>query len=152
MKGRKNIPVELKKIRGTYRNDRDSGIVKMNVNLSKLPNPPKWLYGTGLDYYNIEGKKLLSQKRLHEFDLPLFLSICRYITKLEEYAIKEDEATDINEVKSYKKLYDETQNRLRLSMCEFGITQASANKIKGSESEDVELLEFQKKFMNGNNR
>jgi hypothetical protein len=149
--GKRQKPVQLKKLQGTVRKDRDSGkeeIVKAQGSLSKLPPAPKSLKGEGLVYYQEQGGKYLEFGILTDYNLPLFLAICLNMSRLFGYYRKIDKLPDydIDNTLKYQRVINEVEKNLRINMCEFGLTPASIGKITLPKKDGKTQLQ---KFMSG---
>lgn len=129
-KGRRLKPTVIKDLQGTKRPDRDKGLQNLPAtNLVKLPPAPDYLTGHGLRYYNEQGRDYLSAGLLSAYSLPLFLSICQYISRIEIYSELLDKEKDLDQIIKLQRILNDTQKNLRLTMVEFGLTPASIGKI-----------------------
>lgn len=140
--GRKRKPVEIKKIQGTFRKDRDGNTPDLSKKLVSLPNPPKDLRGDGLLYYKNQGPKLLAIGLLTEFSITAFLSMCYILTRLSEITNRLSHVHSVSEEVTLSNLYLNYQRNLRLTLAEFGLTPASAGKVRLFEEKKDELDDF----------
>src|SRR5512138_3254486 len=107
-KGRKQQPVQLKVLNGTYRKDRDSGkLIIENDDNYRLPEPPKILTDEGLKYYKKQGKNYLKLGILNEYNLPLFVSICFLLTRVTSYGRLINECIDVDKLVKYQRLFND---------------------------------------------
>lgn len=125
--------IELKKLQGTYRRDRVVKYPEAEKGLKTLPKPPETLKGMGLEYYLKQGAEYLQMGCLNQFNLPLFLDVCFYISQKEGLSKKIEKARNISDYARYRKLYDDANQRQRLCMVELKLTTV---KIKSKADED----------------
>ena len=71
MTGRKKIPSELKKARGTLRKSRELDNPMEVAKVSGVPNAPKWLSEIGREQYDLVVKQLNDLGMLYQVDLKL---------------------------------------------------------------------------------
>ena len=71
MPGRKKIPTEIKKVRGTLRKDRELENQMEVKRVNGLPVAPKWLSKIGKEQFNIVCDQLNNLNMLYEVDLKL---------------------------------------------------------------------------------
>ena len=71
MTGRKKIPTELKKARGTLRKSRELENPMEVDHVSNLPDTPKWLSEIGKEQYELVVKQLQDLNMLYKVDLKL---------------------------------------------------------------------------------
>ena len=71
MVGRKKIPTELKKARGTLRKSRELDTPMEVDKISKLPSTPKWLSEIGKEQFELVVKQLNDLDMLYKVDLKL---------------------------------------------------------------------------------
>ena len=139
-KGRKKIPDELKKIRGTDQPSRLNNTV-LNMTMNQLPPAPAMLNKHGRKVYKSIGQYLLDVKVLNEVNLAMFAAFCR------EYGIyweAEEGMTELSDrwedsfdrqgnrktVASARQMISKESLRLALKIgVEFGLTPASITKI-----------------------
>ena len=70
-KGRKKIPTELKKARGTLRKSRELDSPMEVEKVGSIPVAPKWLSSIGKEQFNIVVNQLHNLGMLYEIDLKL---------------------------------------------------------------------------------
>jgi len=139
-KGRKKIPDQVKKLRGTDQPSRMSGSDSI-APFPVLPKPPVMLNKHGVKVFKTLGQYLLNIGLLNEMNLMMFSSLCR------EYGIYWEAEENMKTLESrYKTFTDKLGNKkteitaihmiskeaLKLSMkiaVEFGLTPASISKI-----------------------
>ena len=129
MPGRKRKPVNLKVLQGTYRPDRDAGRAILTGELKELPEAPAYITGRGLLYYKIQGQTLLNQKRLTEYDLPLFTDICFLISEVDYYADRINKTRTIQDRRVLKMCHNESHKLMKYALAEFGLTAASVSRV-----------------------
>jgi P27 family predicted phage terminase small subunit len=139
-KGRKRIPDEIKRIRGTIKPSRVNETVPDMV-IDRLPPAPLMLNKHGKKVYKTIGQYLLNVKVLNEVNLAMFAAFCR------EYGVYwEAEESMINISDRWEKVTDSLgnfrtspnakhtiskeslRNALKIAV-EFGLTPASISKI-----------------------
>jgi len=70
-KGRKKIPTEIKKARGTLRKSRELDSQMEVQKVDAIPTAPKWLSPIGEEQFNVVVNQLNSLGMLYEIDLKL---------------------------------------------------------------------------------
>ena len=76
MTGRKKIPTQLKKIRGTYAKSREIENEMQVAKVEQPPKPPSWLTKTGKQQWILVTNELFNLQMLHEVDLALVEAYC----------------------------------------------------------------------------
>ena len=74
MAGRKKIPTELKKVRGTLRKSRELENQMQVKKIDGLPLAPEWLSDIGKNQFNIVSKQLNDLGMLYEVDITLIIA------------------------------------------------------------------------------
>ncbi len=143
---KKKLPAEIKRIRGTYQPCRDNLPKLPDNSLDRLPDPPEYLTGEGLIYYQQQGTQYLKLGVLNAYHLPLFVMACLYITRLSEYARQLNKNKDLDLTVKYQRLFNDSEKNLRLSLAELGLSPASWHKV--AKEIKKEPTEFEKFFNN----
>jgi hypothetical protein len=128
-RGRKRKPDAIKRISGTLRKDRMQSDSSISITSTILPDPPDHLEGEGKVYYYEQGMQAIRLGILNPLNLPLFMSICFYVTETATCIRELNRAKDAQGRRVWRRMYDQGQQNLRLSMAEFGITPASVHKV-----------------------
>ena len=76
MTGRKKIPTQLKKIRGTYAKSRELENEMKVEKVEQPPKPPNWLTKIGKEQWSIVTNELFALGMLHLVDLALVEAYC----------------------------------------------------------------------------
>ena len=76
MTGRKKIPTQLKKIRGTYAKSREVENEMQVAKVEQPPKPPSWLTKTGKEQWVLVTNELFTLQMLHAVDLALVEAYC----------------------------------------------------------------------------
>lgn len=83
MRGRPNKPVELKKFEGTYRKDRDAGVLKFEK-IEEIPKPPTHLSRIGKQIWKEVTDILISVKILETIDIHTVAMLCEELATYYE--------------------------------------------------------------------
>lgn len=145
-KGRKSIPDEMKKAKGTDQPSRMSGRKSNEFTvLERFPHPPSQLNEHGRKIYKTIGKALYARNMLNEVNFDLFVPLC--IELGEYYQLKEEISREGFIVQSFVKedgeglaVYEKKVNpkhkiakdahdRAMKIAVEFGLTPASLNRV-----------------------
>ena len=86
MKGRKPIPTEIKKQKGTFRKSR--GVDEIKPELSLYPKPPEYLTEHGLEVWSLTVPFLTGLKILTQVDEQLLGAYCNEMGRYNEIAAK----------------------------------------------------------------
>ena len=79
MTGRKKIPTQLKKLRGTYAKSREVENEMQVAKVEQPPKPPSWLTKTGKEQWILVTNELFTLQMLHAVDLALVEAYCNAI-------------------------------------------------------------------------
>lgn len=155
-KGRKKIPDELKKQRGT---DQPSRMTEKSVQINpvnELPTTPVFLNKEGKRVFRSLGQYLLDLKILNEANMMMFTAMCREYgiyweaeSEMKKLSDRWDEIIDKDNNKKTTPSAKHTiskeslKNALRIST-EFGLTPASISKIVFDKSEKPKLEDLLK--------
>ena len=144
--GRPKKPTELKKLEGTYRKDRDSGIktsadvaiAKTSVIVQpedKISVPKSIQTKAGKKFFRAVVENLKTLHVLSKVDVNQIEVMARYLERIHEIDIK-IRATDIEDKESYQyysNLYDRTTKRFDELAAKFYITPAARVQLKLNE-------------------
>jgi len=145
MKGRKIIPDELKKIRGTDQPCRLRPNSLKIRDLINLPMVPRQLKGVSKDFYRSVGYTLLKTGILNSVNLQTFIELCFYVGLIHMYMDLMNIAITVEEFKDIQKLLTDAVRIRNILASEFGLTPASAGKIIQPKKEEKNRLD---KFLN----
>jgi P27 family predicted phage terminase small subunit len=140
-KGRKKLPTQLKKIRGTLDKSRAVKNEMQVSSLSELPSAPEWLRETAqIEWCNVTNE-LLNLQMLHKIDLILLAAYCNAISlhiELEQLLMEkgrvnhyynEDGSLRHSQSKPEVKISnDSLANALKIAV-QFGFTPSSRGSI-----------------------
>lgn len=87
MRGRPNKPVELKKLEGTYRKDRDNGVLSFEK-IEEIPKPPTHLSRMGKQIWKEITDILISVKILETIDIHMVAMLCEELATYYEMTRK----------------------------------------------------------------
>ena len=147
-KGRKKIPTEIKKLRGTLQKCRETES-QMNVKRSgRIPDAPDWLSEVGREQYYKVTNELWNKNMLYEVDLALVIAysneMALYIetekllrTKSRIYA-KHDKDGNIVYAASvpYQKIANDALNKAIKLAVQFGFTPSARTNIQRIETNE----------------
>lgn len=146
MKGRKQIPDEIKKLKGTAQPCRlrpDALKVKDLVN---LPTAHKSLKGEAKDIYEDVGHKLLSIGILNSVNIGNFVVYCYLMGRVSKLATLLNDVNDVDDMAKVQKMHSDTVKNARMLAVEFGLTPSSSGKVHMPKQETKSPFET---FMNG---
>jgi len=141
MKGRKVIPDSIKARSGTLRSSRKRG--ELTVSLSdKIPPPPDDLTKREKDIYFSTTNELYRLNLLQNLAIPAIVMYCTYvatwldarekINKLKiVYVQKNKKGEEIPKLNPYFRVMNESFDRAKFLIVEFGMTPSSWTKILG---------------------
>ena len=154
MSGRKKIPTELKKARGTLRKSRELDNPMEVAKVSGVPVAPKWLSEIGKEQYNLVVKQLNDLGMLYQVDLKL---IEAYSNSMALHIEAEQELRRVGRVMVYR----DDENRPKHSQIvplqtiskqaldqaikiasHFGLTPSSRTKISAPAKLEIKDNEF----------
>jgi P27 family predicted phage terminase small subunit len=138
--GRKRIPAELKRIKGTLRKDQEvEGAIQVNP-IGELPKPPVWLSVIGKKYYFSIGKTLYFLGLLNGINIESFVSLCHWLSvfRMAEKEIRKEgrvlhgttkDGSKTSIVNPNHKISIDAFQMAKGLMGEFGMTPATQSKI-----------------------
>lgn len=141
MTGRKIIPDEIKRLKGTAQPCRMRPNSPKIRDLVQLPEPHKSLKGEAKEIYLDTGQKLLQIGILNSVNLGTFVVYCFYLGLSLKYQSMLHEAEDIDSAGKIQRLYSDAVKNVRMMAVEFGITPSSAGKVTVPKKDEKSKLE-----------
>ncbi len=146
MRGRKSLPTQVKKRRGTLR------LCRMNPNepgyeqMANLPDAPEVLSDYGKEIYYDTARELIGEGILTKISFPIFvmyvIEISRYydaqehIKQMKPVAFVEGPTGRKLSINPYHRIaMDALANAVRIA-CEFGLTPSSQQKVGGGKEKE----------------
>jgi P27 family predicted phage terminase small subunit len=128
MAGRKLIPMEIKKLKGTYRKDRDR---KPPPASKGKPHPPKWLNTDAKQKFNLMVKRLDGlgmASNTYTEGIALLASRLGEVERLTEVLDQEGVILGAKEHPAVK-MREKAMNHAHRLLVEFGLTASSIQKV-----------------------
>jgi P27 family predicted phage terminase small subunit len=152
-KGRKPVPNQIKKMRGTFRSDRaEANMIEVSedAKLVGLPNPPLTLNRYGREAWRFYGELLLQHHLLSAADLMALEMLANAYGRWVEYEIQlkdEGEVLTSNTGNLYtnplRTVADRAFDKIHKLLAEFGLTPAERTRVASmiQDSETKKSLE-----------
>lgn len=139
MPGRKRVPTVIKQARGTLQPCRTNPNEPDYVLAHDIPDPPDFLSEYGRKVYYSTAEELLRVNVLTNISLPVFIMYCTEMSKyyeasqqLKKTSVVYKSSSSDPKVNPWQRVASDTLNNIMRIATEFGITPASAGKVKAT--------------------
>jgi len=147
MRGRKPIPDQIKKLKGTFQPCRSRPNALKIRDIINLPEPPRYIQGVAKDLYMNSGLTLLEKGILNSLNLAMFISFCFAVGELHKLEQDIVECRDIEKRAKVLRTWNDLARNVKAWGTEFGLTPASSGKVVMKEKfEKSKMDEYLEKY------